>query len=175
MGRSGVGGSRTATDTSNCAWRGACRHIRLYGLSRRGIFRPATVEEGRKLTREILEARQRLFDRHDPQTSDTMRDLAQIQFEQGQYDEAETLGEEVLQARRLVQGDEHVETLSAMQGLARTYLTQARYDKAEALQRQVLEIRQRVLGEEHSETVSVMYALRVVCFGQRRSPRQNNS
>jgi serine/threonine protein kinase/Tfp pilus assembly protein PilF len=101
-----------------------------------------------------LALRRRVLGDEDPDTLDSMYNLASLLAGQGKLNEAEPSYRDVLARARRVLGDDHPTTLSAMIGLAGALLQQGKLDQAEPLLSEALERRRRLFGDNHPSTLS---------------------
>jgi len=94
-----------------------------------------------------------------PDTLQSMHDLACTYLDQDRFKEAEALLTQVVEKRTKVLGDEHPDTLKSMHELAYTYGELGQHKEAETLWMQVVEKRTRVLGDEDPDTLRSMHDL----------------
>ena len=84
-----------------------------------GFYRTqGRYEEAEPLLLEVLETRNRVFGRDNPNSIVAMNELAKLYRDQGRLDEAEKLYRETFDIRRRVQGVGHAATLDSMYDLA---------------------------------------------------------
>jgi tetratricopeptide (TPR) repeat protein len=91
--------------------------------------------------------------RSNPESLQTMNDIAEVFVDESKYREAEPLFLRVLEKRRRVQGERDPATLNTMNALAAVYANEGRYADAEPLYREVLQVRRQLLGEKHPDTL----------------------
>jgi len=96
------------------------------------------------------------------------KELGDIYFHEGRWQEAETLQVRVMETSIRVLGEEHPGTLTSMSNLASTYWNQGRWQEAETLDVRVMETWIRVLGEEHPDTLRSMNNLASTYWNQGR-------
>jgi len=108
-----------------------------------------------------------LLGEENPDTLETMEDLARVYWRQGRYDKAQSLFTKTLEGRRKVLGEDHPDTLYSMNGLAVLYFSQGRYTEAESLYTKMLQISRSMLGDDIS-TVLFMGNLATVYRSQGR-------
>jgi eukaryotic-like serine/threonine-protein kinase len=92
----------------------------------------------------------------NPDTLNSMHNLAVLYRDEGKYAQAEPLFTRVLEVRRRVLGQEHPRTLNTMLTLAMLYRDQGKYTQAEQLVTKVLDVRRRVLGDQNPDTLISM-------------------
>jgi non-specific serine/threonine protein kinase/serine/threonine-protein kinase len=109
-------------------------------------------EAQRNLERS-LELRSRMLGDSDPDTLESMSNLATVLERQGRFAKAEQLYSKVLDTRRRVFGEGHPQTLQTMYSLAATLGGQGKYAEAEAIYTQLVPLQRRVLGEEDVATL----------------------
>jgi serine/threonine protein kinase len=97
----------------------------------------------------------------DPDTLETMNDLAMAYQETDRIREAIGLMEETLRRQKAKLGSNHPHTLNSMNNLAAAYYADARLDQATRLWRETLNLRRAHLGDEHHETLATMHNLAV--------------
>ncbi len=107
------------------------------------------------LDRALEIQRQNLGPRN-PDTLESMAELASVRASQGHYAESEKLIREILEIRRRVLGPEHPDTLNSMNDLAVALMDEGRYAEAEKLERETLDIQRRVLGPDDRYTLLSM-------------------
>ncbi|KAJ6781734.1 hypothetical protein PWT90_05231 [Aphanocladium album] len=115
-----------------------------------------------------VEVRKSLLGLGNPDTLNSIADLASIYRRQGRWREAEKLGVQALEASMTNLGPDHPDTLASMASLAATYGNQDRWDDAEKLEVQVMEIKKTKLGEDNPSTLASMANLvkTYVCQGR---------
>jgi tetratricopeptide (TPR) repeat protein len=96
-----------------------------------------------------------------PDTIETMYQLAFSYYRVGRREEALKLREEALTLSLKVLGPEHADTLRAMDHLAVSYYDAGRREEALKLQEKVLPLSRKVLGLQHPDTLTTMHHLAV--------------
>lgn len=114
-----------------------------------GLLQPA-----QKLLQRSMQIGSSAVGEENPETLETMQDLAWTFSEQGRFAEAERLQRRVLDFERRVLGPEHLDTLRTMGDLAVTMCEQGKYEEGIRLNRQVVQTKQRILGPEAFDTVA---------------------
>jgi hypothetical protein len=93
--------------------------------------------------------------RHDPlEWARVQFGIAQVLYDQGQYQQAERTLRDVLQERVTLLGLEHPETLKGRTKLANALWAQGRYREAESEHREVLRLKENAAGSEDPETLN---------------------
>jgi tetratricopeptide (TPR) repeat protein len=108
------------------------------------------------LWQEVIEIQRRVLGPEDPDTLQSMNNLANVYGGEGKYAQAETLEQKALETRRRVLGPEDPDTLQSMNNLAFAYANERKYAQAEALDSQTIEMERRILGPEHPDTLQTM-------------------
>jgi non-specific serine/threonine protein kinase/serine/threonine-protein kinase len=106
-----------------------------------------------------------------PQHVETLlatKDLAEIEFYEGRYDQAEPLYQQALDGLRRVRGADDPATLSVMNDLGALYYFRGRDEQAESLYKQALDGRRRALGPDHLDTLETMNDLAMLYTRQRK-------
>ena len=111
---------------------------------------------------------ERVLGLENPETLNSMANLASTFWNQGRWKEAEELEVQVMETRKRVLGLEHPSTLTSMANLASTFWNQGRWKEAEELNVQVMETSSRVLGLEHPDTLAAMANLALTFMNQCR-------
>lgn len=109
-------------------------------------------QSSQELHTVVLGARWQELGPGDPETMETMNNLAIILKEQGKYVEAEKMYRETVWASTRVQGPEHPATLTAMHNLACVLEVQGQKPAAEKMHRETLNARRRVVGPDDPGT-----------------------
>ncbi len=122
--------------------------------------------EAQRQLERTLDLRHRALSDENPDTLDTINNLAGLYLDQGKYAQAEPLLTKALDVRRRVLGAEHPDTLTSMNDLAYLYLDQGKYTQAEPLFTKALNARRRVLGAEHPDTLTSMNDLALLYWHQ---------
>lgn len=104
------------------------------------------------LLQEALTSQQKIFGGENIDIAVTMRDLALVQEEMGNFKEAETLLKNSRQIIDSQAGPDHPEHAAAANALGDLYLRDGKYGEAEPLFKQALELSKRVLGENNVVT-----------------------
>ncbi len=125
----------------------------LHNTIGRVYYHLGVCDVARPHLEQALETRRRLLGDADPDTLQSMHNLASCQEDQAEYDQAEALLRQVLDVRRQVLGPEDPETLVSQNDLALLLITLARYAEAEALLVPALEAQRRVVGDEDVNTL----------------------
>src|SRR6266853_2086760 len=113
------------------------------------------------LEQQSLDIRRRVLGPENPDTLNSMNDLADALNHDGHYAEAVKLNRETLEIRRHVLGPEHADTLNSMDNLGDALWADGHYAEAEKVDRETLDLRRRVLGPEHPDTINSMNNLEV--------------
>jgi tetratricopeptide (TPR) repeat protein len=111
------------------------------------------LPEGIKLLEQVRAVRETKFGPDDPQTLDTLHNLAGAYHESGKLAEAIKLFEQVAAARRTKLGPDHQRTLATLANLAVAYSSAKQLDKSISLHEQVLNRREAKLGRTHPDTL----------------------
>lgn len=93
-----------------------------------------------KYARRALALRKQLLNPEHADIAESLSDLAEALFEQGQYDEAETHQRQALAMRKRLLGSGDPAVVDSLNNLAMVLLEQGKYDESEKLQRQALDI-----------------------------------
>jgi serine/threonine protein kinase len=104
------------------------------------------------LLRRAVEVRRSMLGAQNPDTLNSMYDLAGVLMYESRHSEAEKWSGETLDSRRHRLGSEHRDTLRSMSQLAFILNREGRYPEAEKLNREALEMARRVLGPEDEVT-----------------------
>ncbi len=112
--------------------------------------------QAQPLLERSLEIRRRVLGAENPETLDSMNDLAGTLWREGRFAEAAKLSRETLETSRRVLGPDQHETLKAMNILAVDLDEWGRYAEAEKLERETLDLQRRVLGPENPDTINSM-------------------
>lgn len=105
-----------------------------------------------RLLERALATRQTLLGHDDPETLQSLHQLAHTHREAGQMDVALRLAEQTLTLRRSRLGADHPDTISSMSTLASGYWSEGQFDRAIALEEQVLALQTARLGPDHPDT-----------------------
>ena len=119
-------------------------------------YRAGAFNDAAKSAKQALNLARSAFGVRDPDTLNSMNNLANVLDSLGRDGEAEPLYRETLDLRRQVLGPKHPDTLSSMNNLAFVLQSQGHYDEAEPLYRETLDLRREVLGPMHPDTLTVM-------------------
>jgi tetratricopeptide (TPR) repeat protein len=133
----------------------------LHALSALAMAYPP--HDGEPLLAKVLEVRRRVLGAKNPDTLDSMINLAEAYQAQGRYSDAEPLLLRALEISRHVRGEENPDT-RAMNNLAVIYLHEPQ--KAEPLLAEVVKVHSRVDGEESTATLTAMNNLAEVYVGK---------
>ncbi|RYP92365.1 hypothetical protein DL770_001567 [Monosporascus sp. CRB-9-2] len=125
-------------------------------------------EKAEQIWRQILELREAVLGREDPETLTSMGNLVFVLNRQGKCEEAEQIHRQTLELTKAVLGREDPGTLTSMNDFANVLKSQGRYEEAEQMIRQVLELREAVLGREDPDTLTSMNNLANVLKSQGR-------
>ncbi len=126
------------------------------------LYKAGKYAEVIPLAERYLEIVRRLKGENDPDTLQSLHNLAFFYQAQGRYAEAEPLFKRALAARERVLGPDNPGTLASMAGLGLVYKSMGRYTEAEPLYKRSLAATERVLGKEHSETLTSLNNLAVL-------------
>jgi len=102
----------------------------------------------------------------DPRTLSSQDYLADLLYENGEYEESEILFRRALASRERILGPEHPDTLESAGGLGKLLGKLGKWAEAEALHRRALEIRERVLEPDHPDTLDSLDGLATVLFNK---------
>jgi hypothetical protein len=91
--------------------------------------------------REVVEAKERVLGKENPDTLTSMNDFASVLRDQGKYPEAEQMYREVMEVKERVLGKEQPSTLTSTNNLASVLSDQGKYREAEQMHREELEVR----------------------------------
>ena len=131
-----------------------CVFIRadLPGISGETLVKAAS-ESGltRKITYIVIEGED------DPDTIETMSDIADVLNGKEQYDKAELLYKKVLEKRIAVLGEDDPDTIETMNDLATVLDLQEKYDESLLLYRKVMAKNIELFGEDDPDTIESIY------------------
>ncbi len=105
-------------------------------------------------TLEEAVAAQRLLDPDGPDLSSALTELANTQFNAGDYEASDTLNRMVLAMDRRTYGEGHPFVADILINLGAIQFQRGRYDEAERLYRQALAIIEPYFGSDHYQTAS---------------------
>jgi tetratricopeptide (TPR) repeat protein len=105
------------------------------------------------IAKRAVELAKRTWDPEDPNTAETIDNLAVLYANIGEYAEAEPLYQEALRINQKVWGREHPRTVKILNNLGVLYQNAGKYVKAEPLFQEALRINQKVLGSENPYTL----------------------
>jgi tetratricopeptide (TPR) repeat protein len=91
--------------------------------------------------REVVEVKERVLGKENPDTLTSMNNLASVLRDQGKYPEAEQMYREVMEVKERVLGKEQPSTLTSTNNLASVLSDQGKYREAEQMHREELEVR----------------------------------
>src|SRR5262249_9775916 len=114
----------------------------------------------------VLATRRRTLGEEHPGTLKSIKNLAVLYRNEGNYAQSESLFTDVIRLQRRVLGAQHPDTLDAMYELARMYYSQGRYEQAESLLLSVLDARHNH-GLENPDTARTLILLGKVRMSQR--------
>jgi eukaryotic-like serine/threonine-protein kinase len=121
------------------------------------------------LLERAVDVQRRIVGLRNPETLQSMDDLAWLLLEEGHFTEAEKLYRQTVDMDRQVLGPDDPETLIAMRHLAGTLQLEGRYAEAERMDREVLDRQRRVLGPEHPETLRTVNNLAAALMVEQRN------
>jgi len=125
-------------------------------------YRRGEREESLVLAQQAYQfARQRLGQK-DPDTLESLNDLAFLYHSMGRYSEAGPLFEKALRLREAVLGPQHPDTVRSLNNLAALYRAEGRYAEAEPLYAKALNVSKEVLGPRHPDTLASMAKLGLI-------------
>ncbi len=124
----------------------------------------------RDFDQQSLDIRRRVLGPENPDTLNSMSDLADALNHDGHYAEAVKLNRETLEIRRHVLGPENPDTLNSMSNLGDALQADGHYAEAAKVDRETLDLRRRVLGPEHPDTINSMNNLEVCLIYLGRYP-----
>lgn len=108
------------------------------------------------LLERSVEIRRQVLGPENPDTLESMYNLAGTLWREGRYAESEKMSRETLDISRRVLGPDHPDTLGSMNILELDLDDSGQYAEAEKLERETLQIQRRVLGPEHPDTINSM-------------------
>jgi non-specific serine/threonine protein kinase/serine/threonine-protein kinase len=108
------------------------------------------------LLAKVLKVRSRVLGEENPDTLDSMINLAEAYRLLGRHSEAEELLDKTLKIGRRALGEQDHRMLTAMNNLAVNYLAHRQYTDAEPLLAKVVEARRRNQGKEDLRTLTAM-------------------
>jgi serine/threonine protein kinase/Tfp pilus assembly protein PilF len=120
-------------------------------------------EQAEKQLRRARELQERLLG-SDPETLETLTELADSLFEQQRLVEARQLYELTLDRRRRLLGPRHADTLDSMRNVGMTYSQQGRFDRGEELLEKVFAEMRSILGPEAKQTLLAQHDLAATLF-----------
>jgi tetratricopeptide (TPR) repeat protein len=92
-------------------------------------------------------------------TAASLHNLAELYYDQGDYESARPLHERALQIRVRVLGNKHADTAASLTNLARLLETQGDYDVARPLYERALYIRKKALRKRHPDIATSLINL----------------
>ena len=113
-------------------------------------------ELGTRAARSAVDARRTALGPQDPETLESINNLALLLQSQGKLEEAEPLYRDALAGYKARFGEEDPRTLTVMDNLALLSYNRGRLGEAESLLRGALEGRRKALGTDHPDTLSSM-------------------
>jgi tetratricopeptide (TPR) repeat protein len=125
---------------------------RYYGLD--GNFNGAQL-----LFRRLYKAQMTTLGEDNPQTLNTLEDLANLQLDYQNNDTARSNFEKLFETRKRVLGEANASTLASMAGLAQTLVALKAFDQAEPLLTRLLEIREKQSGPNARQTLETAHFL----------------
>jgi tetratricopeptide (TPR) repeat protein len=131
------------------------------------LFRQGKYQVAIPLAEKAVELTKRVYGPEQPNTAQSLNNLAVLYRVMGEYAKAEPLYQEALRIRQKVLGKEHPDTATSLNNLAVLHEAMGEYAKAEPLHQQALRIRQKVLGPQHPDTANSLSNLAVVYFYMR--------
>ncbi|KAI1433920.1 hypothetical protein GGR50DRAFT_704951 [Xylaria sp. CBS 124048] len=117
---------------------------------------------------QAIDIRARLLGENDPDTLNSISDLAWTYVHQGRWNEAESRALQVMEKREARWGRDYPDTLTSIANLSSVYWNQGRWEEAESLELEVMEKRQAILGSDHTDTLTSMTNLASVYAKQGR-------
>ena len=91
---------------------------------------------------------------NDPDTANSLNNLAALYQHKGRYEEAESLYLRALKIREEQLGENDPDTANSLNNLAALYQHKGRYEEAESLYLRALKIREEQLEENHPDTAN---------------------
>jgi tetratricopeptide (TPR) repeat protein len=113
------------------------------------LFKQGKYQEAIPLAEKAVELTKRVYGAEQPNTAQSLNNLAVLYRVMGEYAKAEPLFQEALRIRQRVLGPEHPFTALSLNNLAGLYQAMGEYAKAELLFQEALRILQKVFGPEH--------------------------
>ncbi len=105
---------------------------------------------------QVRKVREKELGPRDPQTLDSMHDLAWAYENAGNLTLALPLYQETLRLRKAELGEDHRDTLLSMGALALGYEADGKYDLALPLQEETLRLQRAKLGDDDDHTITTM-------------------
>ena len=109
--------------------------------------------------RRVLALREEAFGRENPQTAQSMANLAGLLLDQRRVDEALALSTEAVAVLERTIGPQDSTTVGAMGNHALMLVDTGRLDEAIRIQRRVVDLEQIIHGDGHGRTVGAMHNL----------------
>jgi tetratricopeptide (TPR) repeat protein len=122
--------------------------------------------DAERLYQQALTIREKTFGTDNPETAQSIYNLARLYFDQGKYDEAEQLYLRTLSICERISGTEHSDVAQSLNSLALLYWIQDRYEEAEPLFQRAISIREQIVGPEHSDTAHCLNNLALLYTSQ---------
>jgi eukaryotic-like serine/threonine-protein kinase len=120
------------------------------------------------LFRRAAETRRSTLGARNPDSLQSMYQLAEVLTFEGRYPEAEKLSRETLDARRAVLGADHRDSLTTMSWLGWIFYSQGRFAEAEKLHRETIEAAKRTLGPLDNVTIIATNRLAIDLVAQKK-------
>src|SRR6185437_1789170 len=117
-----------------------------------------------------LELKRKWLGSENPETLDTMTNLAEFYRVRGEYDKAEPLTAAALAAYRRVLGVSHPSTINSMNSLGELYVETGKYPQAEALFQEAFDSARNAGRENHPFALASLYGV-AEAMSEKGTPR----
>jgi tetratricopeptide (TPR) repeat protein/tRNA A-37 threonylcarbamoyl transferase component Bud32 len=111
------------------------------------------LQSSEQMFRDSLEKQRAAFGDDDPDTVDSLSNLAVVIGRQGRIDEALPLLKEVYSREERVSGETHPDTINSMANYAMALTSAKRPAEAEPIQKHAVQLARQVFGPEHPQTL----------------------
>jgi tetratricopeptide (TPR) repeat protein/tRNA A-37 threonylcarbamoyl transferase component Bud32 len=113
-----------------------------------------------------LDIRREVFGEQHPDVAESLHDLGELHYHQGEYEQAVRFYEQALDVRRTLFGERHQKVAHTLNNLAGCYATLGDYETAEELYREALEVRRNLGGGESADVADTLNNLTAVLMFQ---------
>lgn len=124
--------------------------------------------EAAPLLEGALARREENLEPNHPDVASSLLELAQLRFQEGQFDAAEPLARKALTIREAALGPEHTDTATSLNLLADIHRRQGNQDLAEPLLLRSLPIHERAFGRDHPKVAETLNSLAILYWTQGR-------